>query len=102
MRSRLLMLSGVIGAIGFITAAPTATAADASGDARPSAAPGAQGTSVSASQKVPEVTVLGRRFKLERRVLSYVYGIAALQNNEGVARWNSPVCPLVTGLLREQ
>lgn len=102
MRIRLLMLIGVIGVIGSATAAPTARAAEASGDAQQSAAPGIQGASVSASQKAPEVTVLGRRFKLEPRVQSYVYGIAALQNNEGVARWNSPVCPLVTGLLREQ
>jgi hypothetical protein len=47
MRIRLLMLIGAIGAIASITAAPTATDADASGDARQSAAPGAQGTSVS-------------------------------------------------------
>ncbi len=50
----------------------------------------------------PEVTVFGDRLKLEARITNFVYGITALQNYEGVARWQAPVCPLVAGLTRQQ
>jgi hypothetical protein len=45
--------------------------------------------------------VFARRLKLEARITDFVYGIAALKNREGVARWQAPVCPLVTGLARQ-
>lgn len=71
--------------------------------AQQSAAPNAPAASASASPgQQPEVTVLGERLKLAPRVQSFVYGITQLRNNEGLARWNSPVCPLVTGLPRAQ
>ncbi len=67
-------------------------------------ATGLMGLRVAAAQQAqqPEVTVLGERLKLAPRVQSFVYGITQLKNNEGLPRWNSPVCPLVTGLPREQ
>jgi len=50
------------------------------------------------SQAPSKITVFARRLKLEARIIDFVYGIAALDNYEGVARWQAPVCPLVTGL----
>lgn len=44
-----------------------------------------------------EVTVLGR-LELQRRVTTFVDRIAALENGEGLPRWNVPVCPLEWGL----
>jgi hypothetical protein len=49
-----------------------------------------------------EVTVTANRLKLEQRVSNFVYGITALENHEGIARWHAPVCPSVTGLSGEQ
>ncbi len=53
------------------------------------------------SRVMQEVTVIAQRLKLEAKITNYVYGIAALQNREGVARWQEPVCPQVSGLTRE-
>ncbi len=51
--------------------------------------------------RLSEVTVIAQRIKLESKVASFVYGVAALENDEGLARWHAPVCPLVSGLTRE-
>jgi hypothetical protein len=51
---------------------------------------------------LPEVTVIAQRLKLEARISNFVYGIAAQENYEGLARWKVALCPLVTGLPREQ
>jgi hypothetical protein len=55
-----------------------------------------------AQQPVQEVTVLAQRLKLEAKITNFVYGISVLENYEGLARWTRPLCPLVTGLTREQ
>jgi hypothetical protein len=48
---------------------------------------------------LPEVMVTARRLELERRVAKFVNQIAAPENgDEGLARWQRPVCPLVSGL----
>jgi hypothetical protein len=50
-----------------------------------------------------EVTVTAHRLELEGRVSSFITQIAATENgNEGLARWEvPPVCPLVSGLPRQ-
>jgi hypothetical protein len=55
----------------------------------------------SQSRALSEVTVIAQRIKLESQVASFVYGVAALENDEGLARWHAPVCPLVAGLTRQ-
>jgi hypothetical protein len=64
-----------------------------------SAAESAPGiTAPAASEPIAEVTVRAQRAQLEPRVATFVNRIAALQNEEGLPRWQAPVCPLVTGL----
>jgi hypothetical protein len=57
----------------------------------------------STTSQVPEVTVTARRLELEKRVSQFVNRIAATENGgEGLARWEAPpVCPLVSGLPRQ-
>ena len=81
MRTRLLMLIAVAG----LVLSSTAAAADG----------------VAPAESPPEVTVFAQRLKLEARITNFVYGITVLQNYEAVARWQSPVCPQVTGLARQ-
>jgi hypothetical protein len=50
---------------------------------------------------LPEVTVTGR-LALERKVTTFINQIMALENGEGLPRWNDPVCPGVDGLPREE
>jgi hypothetical protein len=49
-----------------------------------------------------EVTVTANRIELEKRVSKFVNQIAATENGaEGLARWQRSVCPLVSGLPRQ-
>jgi hypothetical protein len=60
-----------------------------------------QGSSLSATEKLQEVTVSARRAKLAPRVRRFVNQIVVPENNgeDGIARWQVlPVCPLVSGL----
>jgi len=50
---------------------------------------------------VSEVTVSARRAQLQPRVQEFVVQIAALDGGGGLARWQTPVCPLETGLSKE-
>jgi hypothetical protein len=97
MRARLLILIAVVGLLASVTAQAVAPVAPADAEASASAS-GPEGKSA----PVSEVTVIARRLKLESRITDFVYGISVLQNLEGVARWQAPVCPLVTGLARQQ
>ena len=56
------------------------------------------------SEALSEVTVTANRIELERRVSNFVNRIAATENGgEGLARWEvPPVCPLVSGLPRQE
>jgi hypothetical protein len=47
-----------------------------------------------------EVTITAQR-ELARKVSKFVDQIAARENAEGLPRWNEPVCPLVTGLPKQ-
>ena len=98
MHRRLLTL---IAAAGLATSVD-ALAAGTTGAVAPADASSSASASASKSQSLPEVTVLGQRLKLEPKVLSFVDGIVALENNEELARWNDPVCPLVSGLPRDE
>ena len=84
MRTRLLLLIAVVGLVSSVTAAAADAVAPA--DTPP---------------PTPEVLVFAQRLKLEARITNFVYGITVLQNYEAVARWQSPVCPQVTGLARQ-
>jgi hypothetical protein len=61
------------------------------------------GASSSPASQISEVTVTARRLELEKRVSQFVSQIAARENgDEGLARWQvPPVCPLVSGLPRQ-
>src|SRR5580700_10489154 len=60
------------------------------------------GTSSEPSETLQEVTVRAHRIELEKRVSKFVNQIAATENGaEGLARWQRSVCPLVSGLPRQ-
>jgi hypothetical protein len=61
------------------------------GNAAARAAPDASGST-------QEVTVTAHRAELAARVSKFVDEIAATENEEGVPRWQKPVCPSVSGL----
>ena len=51
------------------------------------------------SSALPEVTIEAERAKLERRVNTFISRITArVSDNSSLARWNIPICPLVSGL----
>jgi hypothetical protein len=64
-------------------------------------APVAVAAPASPPEVTAEVTVTARRAELAPRVAKFVDQIAVLHNDEGLPRWQVPVCPLVTGLSRE-
>ena len=55
------------------------------------------------AESLQEVEVTAHRIELEKRVSRFVNQIAAAQNGgEGLARWETPpVCPLVSGVARQ-
>jgi hypothetical protein len=61
---------------------------------------------VETSGPLPEVTVRAQRnaerAELTPKVFAFVSQIAAADGGEGLARWQVPVCPLVSGLPREE
>lgn len=59
-------------------------------------------SSASPDKTTEEVTVTAERAKLAKRVSKFVGQIAALENEEGLPRWNVPVCPLESGLPRQE
>jgi hypothetical protein len=87
MRTRLLMFVAVVGLV-------TATAAEAA----------------DTPETLSEVTVTaqhltldwGQRNALVQRAATFVYGIQGLENDSGVPRWQTPLCPLVWGLPPQQ
>jgi hypothetical protein len=78
------------------------TWAAADGSAPSSATIQAAGTSSDASEQLQEVTVTAHRVELEKRVSEFINQIAAAENEEGLPRWKAPVCPLVSGLTKEE
>ena len=55
----------------------------------------------SSAPSAAEVTVTASRLELAPRVSKFVNQIAVRQNDEGLPRWQDPVCPLITGLPRQ-
>jgi len=91
--SRALVLASALAALAF---------AEARAATDP---PGPSQESSSASAKLQEVTVTAQRRQLLPRVQRFVNQIVVPENggDEGIARWQVPsVCPLVSGLTREQ
>jgi hypothetical protein len=48
-----------------------------------------------------EVTVTAHHTKLAPRIAAFVNQIVAVQNEDALPRWQRPICPLVSGLARE-
>ncbi len=68
----------------------------------PASAPSSTSVSARASQQLAEVTVTARRAaELAPKVRAFVNEISVFDESEGLARWNAPVCPLVSGLSRQ-
>jgi hypothetical protein len=63
-------------------------------------APGELASSASGAFQ-DEVVVGARRVELAPRVRAFVNAVLVPEQGEGVARWDAPVCPEVTGLRRE-
>jgi hypothetical protein len=55
-----------------------------------------------ASAKLPQITVEAQRKDTERRVHEFVSRVAAVSHYESLARWTTPICPLVAGLSRNE
>ena len=51
---------------------------------------------------LPEVTVRAQREAMERRVWAFVSSSIREPFEASLARWNSPICPLVVGLPRQE
>lgn len=82
-----------------IAAKPVAVASVA-GTAR--GPPLAIGSAASASKAAQdEIVISAQRTQLTPKVLAFVNEISVPEPQEGLARWNVPVCPQVTGLPRE-
>jgi len=66
--------------------------------------PPATAPSSSASETLQEVTVTAQRARLAKRVSKFVDQIAsrADENDEGLPLWDTPVCPSVTGITRQE
>jgi hypothetical protein len=90
MRTQLLMLIATLSLVASAAAAAATPAATTAG--------AAAGT----PRAIPEVNVIAKRLKLDAKILNFIYGISALENEEGLARWKAHVCPLVSGLPRQQ
>ncbi len=97
MRNQLLSLIAAAGLLSSLSAQAAAPAASSN-----TGASSAAGEPAAATPGPAEVTVFAQRLKLEARITNFVYGIAVLENEEAVARWQRPVCPLVTGLAQDR
>lgn len=60
------------------------------------------GTPSDPSERLEEVTVTARLAELAPKVAAFVTQIAALENEEGLPRWEIRVCPLVSGLPKQE
>ncbi|HEY6456131.1 MAG TPA: hypothetical protein VIY90_12730 [Steroidobacteraceae bacterium] len=60
------------------------------------------GSAAAQSSAPSEVTVTASRAELAPRVLKFVNQIAVQQNDAGLPRWQDPVCPLISGLPRQE
>jgi hypothetical protein len=103
-RGRYGKLSGVGQSVVRCTVSVAALALLASGAAAEtlsnSNSPDNQPSAGAASAKLPQITVEAQRKDTERRVHEFVSRVAVLSHYESLARWTTPICPLVAGLPR--
>ena len=97
-----MSLKAIVAFAMLATLAGQATRAAADGSPAPTATASRARSSPNTSDELQEVTVTARRAKLALRVAGFVNQIAALENEDGLPRWRTPVCPLVSGLPREE
>ena len=92
-----LMVRGLSGAA--LAAVLLATGASAAGPGAGAPAPPA-----SAPAAVHEVVVEGQAPKAvrERQLQAFVTRVPARNNGEGLARWTTPICPVVVGMTEQQ
>lgn len=71
---------------------------------QPSAARAADGSAdQSSSSNTDTVTIEGqKRDKLKRQINHFVSSVVVSYTNESLERWDTPICPLVAGLTKEQ
>lgn len=66
------------------------------------ASQGRAATEGAAAQPLQEVVVTARRAQLEQQVSTFINAITAVEPGMGLPRWQIPVCPLVSGLSRDE
>jgi len=88
--SRLLIVSAALAALGL---ADARAATDQSAPTNDSS---------SATEHLQEVTVTAQRAKLAERISAFVSKITGPLFEGGLPLWGKPVCPLVSGLPREE
>jgi hypothetical protein len=91
-RTRVLLL--------FVAVVASATVSVEAG-AQP-AAPATAMPPARTSEILQEVTVTAKRISIAPAVRAFVNQIASRENAEGLARWDTPACPTVMGLPREE
>jgi hypothetical protein len=87
---------------GVLTVVATRAGGEAGAPGRRSAETASAASSANTSRERAEVIVSAQRralrAELAPKVSAFVYDVAALEKGDGVARWQRPVCPLVSGL----
>jgi hypothetical protein len=94
MRSMLLILVATVGLVAF-------EGLDGRAVAQQPPASSASSEPAGAAARKPEVIVQAQRAELEQRISTFVAQATDFRYGEGLARWQVPVCPLVTGIRRE-
>lgn len=70
----------------------------------PGAAPAPRGSSTHGKAPVETITIEAKRKRkeAERAVSRFIFAVPIHYLDDSLSRWNSPICPLVAGLPREQ
>jgi hypothetical protein len=100
MRTRFLTFIAAVGLIAFATADRQVAAQQPPAPAAEASSSGAPAGEV---RHTPEVTITGQR-ELATRITGFVDQLTTFDygdSNKGLARWQDPICPLVTGLPRD-
>ena len=100
MRTPFLTLIAAVALVAFAAADRQATAQQPPASADASSSSSAPAGEV---RRTPEVTITGQR-ELATRITGFVNQLTAFDysdSNKGLARWQDPICPLVTGLPRD-